>query len=419
MTRIIALGFVAVAVVAALLSSAPAMAQQVATVHGTLRNGTAGAAFDPTKTPVTLSVVQGVSVVSQRSVLPDPDGSFTFEGVSVQQGQTYFFSADHAGAGYSARRAAADLADDVELTVYEATTSTDVLRFESYTIIVTGADRADRVMEVMERAVVLNTSDRTLVPDLNAPPVADPAGGPPMLSFLRFAVPAGATNLDVQSTLVGGDIIQVDRGFAVTTPIPPTVATGGADAHQFQFVYRVRYGGDGAFDLSRNMPFGADAVRVVVPADTANAISVDLRDLGVAHIGNGRIVRLLEGGPVQRQGAIGVRVTALPQPRPWDAVARHGPRWTALVVLPTALAAGLAALLAWTARRRGAFAAVSANAPSPVARDRLLARLAALDAEHAAGRLSDDVYRGEREAVKRGLLDIALRERLGRDDATA
>ncbi|MDA1216244.1 MAG: hypothetical protein O2812_05165, partial [Chloroflexi bacterium] len=197
------LAIVALALALAVSLPGTSTAQEGLAVAGILENGSPIDSFDPTQVTVTLRVLEGTVVVDQRAVRPNAEGLFIFDGVQPASVRTYFISVEYQGAIYSETRQLVDIEQPVVLTVYEATQDPTVLSTVSHTIIVTGADATEGVVEILERVSIANRSGSTLVPDL--------ASG--MLGFLRFALPAEAFNLDVRSDLVGGQILQVDRGF--------------------------------------------------------------------------------------------------------------------------------------------------------------------------------------------------------------
>ncbi|MCH8198476.1 MAG: hypothetical protein IIA54_00185, partial [Chloroflexi bacterium] len=193
-----------------------------AVITGVVEHGADLEAFDPTALLVSLDVLEGVSPLAQLSTRPAADGTFAFTAARAPT-RTYFLSVEYQGARYSASRRADTLEDPVTLTVFDATNDPSVLRFDTYTVLVTGALGDDGIVEVLERVAVSNDSDTTLVPDFGAE-------GPAMLGFLRFGLPSGAYNLDVRSDLVGGEVLEVDLGFALTTPVPPT----RGELHEFE-----------------------------------------------------------------------------------------------------------------------------------------------------------------------------------------
>ena len=328
---------------AALLLPVQALAQDTGEVEiaGRVEHGADAASFDPAQARVTLNVLEGITLVSQDSALPDASGAFVFTAIPAE-GRTYFFSVEYQGANYSAVRSAGELGEPVVVTVFDATNDTSVLTVQSHTVIVTGAVPDDGFVEILERVIVRNDSDLTLTPDLNAQ-------GPAMLSFLRFALPPGAYNLDVRSNITGGQVLEVDRGFAINSPVPPTAP---GLPHQFEFVYRLDYDGP-AIDLSRTMRFGAESVRFVVPVDVATPSSARLSDLGATEL-NGRLLRLLEGQEIAPAEVLPLAVSGLPGRSALDVARESAGEWYVRYVAPAAVGLTAAALLLLSLLRRRA-----------------------------------------------------------------
>ena len=369
------------------MSALPVWAQETADIAGSVRNGTPGAEFDPTDVRLSLNVLEGIVSIAETATAPDASGRFAFSGVPVGPGRIYFVSAEYGGAAYSASLQTDALANPVEITVYEPTTSTDALRVESHSVIITGADPNERFIEVFERAHVVNDSGRTLIPDLNAE-------GSAMLSFLRFALPTGAFHLDVRSDLVGGDVLTVDRGFALNVPVPPSP---GGQPHRFEYVYRLPYEG-GAVDLGRTMRFGAGSFRFVVPAGVGAGASPELTDLGATEFDDG-LLQLLEGSDIPRGHFLPLSVSGLPQPTLWSRIESRGGEWYLRYGVPAAAAAALAAALAFALRRQRAPAAQ----PS---REALHARAEAL--RERRGSIPRRRYEAERDALRRALVELEV-----------
>ena len=388
------------AIVWALAVPGAAVAQDAgeAVITGVVEHGAGSEAFDPTVLLVSLDILDGVSLLAQLSVRPEADGGFALT-VAPAPTRTYFLSVEYQGARYSASRRADALSDPVTLTVYDATNDPSVLRVESYTVLVTGALADDGVVEVLERAAVSNESDMTLVPDFDAE-------GPAMLGFLRFGLPAGAYNLDVRSDLVGGEVLEVDLGFALTTPVPPT----RGEPHEFEFVYRLDYE-DSAVDLSRTMRFGAASFRFVAPVDIARPDSPRLEDLGAAEL-DGRLLRLLEGRDIAPGERVELTLSGLPTPSLRARLQRQLGDVYLRVVVPGAVVLALLGLLAYGLVRR-ARAVPDEGSSAADRRAALLAQVAALEGRKRDGGLSDRRYEAERSALKQALVQLELDERLG------
>ena len=392
--------FVALLLSALLLAPASALAQSggAVEIRGRVLHGADSPAFDPADARVTLNVLDGGAAVSQESASPDATGAFSFRAVPAED-RTFFLSVEYQGAVYSAVRQSGDLGEPIVVTVFDSTHDTSVLAVQSHTVVVTGAVGDEGFVEVLERAIIRNDSDRSLAPDPDAE-------GPAMLSFLRFALPPGAYNLDVRSNIVGGQVLEVDKGFALTSPVPPT---GGGEPHRFEFVYRLDYD-EPTLDLSRTMRFGAESLRFVAPADVGALSAPRLDDLGAADF-DGRLLRLLEGQNIAPGEVVQMAVSGLPLPSAWDAARGTAGEWYVRYAAPGVVGAAAAVLFLLVLLRK--------RAPD-AGREQLLAQARALRAAYDGGALGRSAYEGRTRAIRDALTRLEVRERLAqanREDA--
>jgi hypothetical protein len=397
---IVVLGAVALALTAPGAASAQEFTEVIIT--GRVEHGLGTPDFDPTSVVVTLNVLEGITSFDQVSAVPAPDGSFSFDVVNAPS-RTYFLGVEYQGARYSASRTSTDATEPVIVRLFDATHDASVLRFDSYSIIVAGADRDEGWVEIIERASIRNDSGLTLTPD-------QMAEGTEMPGFLRFGLPPGYYNLDVRSNLIGGDVLEVDRGFALTTPIPPTEA----ESHLFEFVYRLRYG-QGVLDLSRTMRFGVDSLRFVAPDDVAFPIAPQLQDLGATEL-NGRLLRLLEGENVDAGALVALGLSGLPLPTIWTRLGRAAGDYYVTLVVPAAIGAALVIILVFALRRRRVAVDLSTSADPVAQRASLLAQAAALEARRDGGALNERRYESERADIKRALVDLSVNTYMETED---
>jgi hypothetical protein len=393
---------------AVLGTATPAAAQEGSqvTITGRIRQAQ-GDWFDPTKVPITLNVFEGVTSFDPVSTIPASDGSFAFT-VTAAPDRIYFFGAEYQQVAYSETRSSTTLNDPLLITVFPSTHDTSVLDFRLYAIIAGGPAVAANIapddrcllkngcLEMLEFVEIRNDSGMTVVPNFNA--VAESQ----MLSFLRFGLPEGAYNLAVDSNLVGGDILVVDRGFALTTPITPT----DERAHVFSFRYFIDFK-EGSLDLSRTMRFGADEFNFVGPVGTGRPESPQLLDLGVADR-DGRLLRILEGADIEAGEFLILSMSGLPTPTIWARmVAVAGDRYVTYGAPGLVVAAMLVMMLYSFLRRRFAFD-LSAD---PVAQETLLLQRAAeLEEQRRSGSLSDHRYGSARAEIKQALMDLRVRQ---------
>jgi len=396
------------ALLSAVLGTAtPAAAQDGSQVTITGRIMQAqGDRFDPTEVPITLNVFEGVTSFDPVSTIPASDGSFSFT-VAAAPDRTYFFGAEYQLVAYSETRSSTTLTDPILITVFYSTHDTTVLDFRLYAIIAGGPAVAANIapddrclpengcLEMLEFVEIRNDSGMTVVPDFSTE-------GAQMLSFLRFGLPEGAYNLAVDSNLVGGNILVVDRGFALTTPITPT----DERPHVFSFRYFIDFK-DGTLDLSRTMRFGADEFNFVGPVGTGRPESPQLLDLGVAER-DGRLLRILEGDNIEAGEFLNLSMSGLPTPTIWARMgAVAGDRYVTYGAPGLVVAAILVVMLYSFLRRR---LAVDLSA-DPVAQETsLLQRAAELEEQRRSGSLSDRRYGSARAEIKQALMDIRVRQ---------
>lgn len=377
----------AVILLAAMATPLAAQGPAAITLDGRAVNGTAGGSV-PANMPITLHVIDGdAGRMATYDATTDDRGEFAFEGVSPQPGGSYVLVMDYADMRYNTLLEAADLTEPAELTVYEITRDISVIEVERQAMIIADVDAASREIHVLEVVRLGNTGDRTLLPELTN--ITNPAD----INFLRFSLPAGASELDVQSTLPGGDIIPMGTGFAVTAPVLP----GG---HQIAYTYKFPYQDD-AVAFNQRLIQGAGEYQVLAP--------VSLAQIGVSPLEpkpridvDGTPYLVWEDRDIPPRRGVVLEFSQLPQPGLATRIARSaadGDLW--LAVIPVALAAALTLLLlyGWL---RGPRAAPAGPAPDPAAQRRrqsLVQAVALLDEGFEQGRVAEGEYRPRREEL--------------------
>ena len=311
------------------------------TVSGVLVNGTQGG-----ETPANITVLLHQFGVDAGSVdtyetTTDGDGAFIFENVPPTPANgSAAVVAIYGGTRYSKVISLSDPTETVTLTVYELTRDVGVVATTEQSIIVAGIDTATRRMAAVQLFTLENRSDTTLVPDLSAPPMIG------QFSFLRFSLPPEASNLDVSTDLVGGEVIPVGTGFAITAPVQP-------GRHQVSFTFTVPYAGD-TLAWRDNTLQGAESLRLLIPDEFG--------DIGVGGLAAqepltlGEITYRVWGTENLAPGAgVDLQLSGLPEPS-W--VTKLGnPLSEARFwygAIPVLVAATLACLLVWGVWRRPA-----------------------------------------------------------------
>ncbi|MDE2801560.1 MAG: hypothetical protein OXK21_01590 [Chloroflexota bacterium] len=358
------------------------------TISGVVRNGTAGGEA-PAGLWVTLRYQLESGELVEHDTVTQPDGSFTFTGLPAQGRPGFEVRTDYLGVEYAHRALGEPLEGPLQLTVYELTSDFDILSVVDDTLAVTGADGQRRRFAVLEAVKIRNPSDRTFVADT----LTD---GP--MSMVRFSLPEGASDLEVEASLPGGHVLQVDRGFALTMPVPP-------GDHDILYVYRVPY--EESFkQYTPNFPMGAETFRVMVIEGVAESSGPGMRVADNVTIGETEY-RVLEAGPLPPGQRAAVMLSDLPQPtllqRAENAVRSDGFRRGALPgALGVVLVVAVGVVL--LRRRRGAQSRRDRNADAAAldsAHAGIIAVIAELDELFERGAIAPEDYRVRREELVR------------------
>ena len=320
---------------AALYSQSSAMSP----VSGVLVNGTRGGAIPANATVLLHQFGVDSGSVDTYETTTDAGGAFRFDDVPpTPENGSAALVAIYGGTRYSRVISPADSTESLTLTVYELTRDVGVVATTEQSIIVAGIDTATRRMAAVQLFTLENRSDTTLVPDLSAPPVIG------QFSFLRFSLPAEATNLDVSTDLVGGEVIPVGTGFAITAPVQP-------GRHQVSFTFTVPYEGD-TLAWRDNTLQGAESLRLLIPDEFG--------DIGVGGLSAqepltlGEITYRVWGTENLAPGAgVDLQLSGLPEPS-W--ITKLGNPLSEArfwyTAIPVVVAAALASLLVMGAWRR-------------------------------------------------------------------
>ena len=308
-------------------------------VTGTLVNGTAGGSIPAGITVLLHRFGAGAGSIETYEQTTDADGAFRFDDVpAVAEGDSIALAVDYGETRYTEVLSQSDLSEPVALTVYEFTRDVGVVTTTEQSIIVAGIASATRRMAAVQLFTLENRSDTTLVPDLSAPPMIG------QFSFLRFSLPAAATDLDVSTNLVGGEVIPVGTGFAITAPVPP-------GRHQVSFTFTVPYEGN-ELAWRDNTLQGAESLQLLIPTEFGN--------IGVAGLtpGDGFSVgevtyRVWSAENLAPGAGVSITLSGLPQPTWIDRVGNplsEARFWFG--ALPIMVGLALVGLLVWGIWRR-------------------------------------------------------------------
>src|SRR6266581_2877805 len=222
---------VAIACVTFIFSSPSAHAAGPGRIFGQLLDGTNKNA-PVARQSVTLQMAQGNTATDLASVTTDARGSYGFANLSIDKTISYALYIRYQGAQYNSALITLNTkpVQQVNLTVYQATTSTANMAIVRATILLHKPDAQKGIIPVSELVIFRNLDLRTYVGSLDA------SRGKP--NALRFSLPHTARNVSLGKGFDGYTAIQVDSGFASNAVIPS---------------------GDSQFAFSFDMPYTASS----------------------------------------------------------------------------------------------------------------------------------------------------------------
>ncbi|MCL0032006.1 hypothetical protein M1N14_00975 [Dehalococcoidia bacterium] len=177
------------------------------------------------------------------------DGSFNFDQIPGGIGFGYIITVVHDGVTYKYESDYPINTESVMISIYNASNANfQDISMLSQTLVVTAADPATEQIQAIGLVELENSGSLTFLPNM-----AEAA----KMEFLRFSLPENVTDLDVQSSLRGGQILQVGLGFAITTPIPP-------GKHELAYTFTSSYL-DGNFSFKHSLPIGTNNFKVLIP----------------------------------------------------------------------------------------------------------------------------------------------------------
>ena len=361
--------------------------EQQLVVEGQVINGTLGA-----------SSVAGLVVVLHEDTLTahidvetitDGAGNFRFDAVALDPMASYGVSVNYQGALYG-MDVDSSTGSPVSLTIYDATESEDIITVSASSVLFAAANKSRQTISALEIIKIVNGSDRTYVP------------GPEPMNLLRFGLPPGARDLQVDTALFGADYAQVDRGFALLASVPP-------GEHEVMFAYEFPYSGDGA-TFTKSFRYGAENLRILAPVGELIISGDQVGALDTVIIGE-RSYQLIEATDLSKGAQISLRLEGLPERSLIEGLSQQIKavrfEYTVLVALGLLMLAVIGyVLMKRTKEERGIPVASSDESIWYQERQAVRQMIANLEQGFKAGSVNEDDYRRRRKVLEMRLASL-------------
>src|SRR2546423_13898535 len=313
---------VALACITFIFSSSPAHAASSGRIFGRLLDGSNKNAPVAGQS-VTLQMAQGNAATDLASATTDAHGSYAFANLSTDKTTGYALYTHYQGAQYTSDLVTLNTkaVQQVNLTVYQATTSTANMAIVRATVLLHKPDAKKGIIPVSELVIFRNLDLRTYVGSLDA------SHGKP--NALRFSLPHTARNASLGKGFDGYKAIQVDRGFATDAAVPP------GDS-QFAFTFDVPYT-TSSYDFDYTVVYPTIQLALLIPPEI-HATSDTLKGQGPVGT-NQDTYNLLQANALLANKKVHVHLDGLPTNTPATNSSTLNPTTSWLVVVLLIMAA--------------------------------------------------------------------------------
>ena len=334
-----------------------------------------------------LSVVlheNSADILGETEYKLSENNEFIFENIIYEPNKQYGVSIIFKGALYGLNL---DLSlgsiSDLEIEVFEPIRSDELLKASLVSILINSVNVETKSISVLEIIKLVNDSDLTYVP------------GPAPMQLLRFSLPEGAYNLMIDSSLLGAEIFQVDKGFGLSASLIP-------GEHDIFFSYDIPYDSK-TYQISKNLRYGAEILRVVAAVDLVSLGETSHGDFEESLIGE-RKYNVLEVANIVKEEGLLVTLEDLPIPSAPQrfSTAFKSIRWE--LAVPVALGIIVifsAGTIIWlNSKNKSNHKSQLSNRDNPE-----LSLLHELDQMYADGKISEETYSHKKEMIKKILDD--------------
>ncbi len=288
---------IAILIFSSLVFTPHALAASSGRIYGQLLNGTNHNAPVAGQS-VTLQMAQGNSARDLTKVTTDARGAFSFSNLATDTSTAYALFTNYEGAQYTSDLVHLDKkpVQQVNLTVYEATTSTKDIAVVQVTILFQKPDASKNSVTVSELYLFQNLTTHTFVGSLNT------GNGTSKPDALLFSLPVGARNVSLGDGFNGYHAVAVSSGFASDAALPP-------GSSGFSFTFDIPYTSS-TYDFRYDVMLPTVQLSLMVPTEL-HATSSALTSQGTTTANNHPYL-LLQGQKLLQGNEVHAEIEGLP-----------------------------------------------------------------------------------------------------------
>lgn len=361
-------------------------------IAGKVLNGTAGGEPPAELTVFVLVIDEGAEAIVERvESVTEADGSFVLGVPAISDGQFYRVVADDGVYTPYVDVLAEEANGEVTLTVYDRTASLDEIAVTSYSMVIPEVDAANGVIGVLAAVNLMNSGDEVYLADLTDPDLTG-------FNLLRFNLPVGYQELNVESDLPSGNVMEINTGFAISNPVPP-------GEYSMVISYSVPFEG-AELSYPMRLPFGAESISILLPVGAGEVTGLGLTRSQTVTIGDSEYVRY-DGSNYERRAELGLVISGLPRPdlgsQISDFVGSVQFRIAIVVSVALALVAAMAYVILIARRNRPVTAGDGADlsVDADPNRSAIVTAIAELDELRELGKIAEDEYLVRRQRLVR------------------
>jgi hypothetical protein len=244
---------------------------------------------------VTLQVFEGDTLIFRRNTTVDADNNFLFSSIEVQSEWSYTVFTSYDGVKFSSRTVQGnEIANNdrlnIDITVYSSTTDDRNLLAERVHVFINFSQTG--VVRLTELYTVINSGNDVIIPAYNGD------------SNLKFTLPTGAINMQIQSESDNSTLIETDDGFFELANIYPLPAQ-----HQVLVRYDLPYENQRVIRFI--MPMNIETAVFAIPYHDVKLESNELLPTGTRML-EGEMVRLYMANDLEKGQVISVKISGKP-----------------------------------------------------------------------------------------------------------